>query len=60
MENLIIVSNTFLSKVSTYSENIFPHNPAPNTTSIVPYFILVKTYKSLANIIPGRKLVKKT
>lgn len=45
---------------TTYRENITPHIPVLNTTSIVPQLFPVKTYKSLANVMPGRRFVKKT
>lgn len=44
-------------------ENVIPRNPILNITSMVPHVIHVipvKRYKSLANVIPGRKLVKET
>ena len=37
-----------------------PHNPVLKTTSIVPQVSPVKTYRSLANVIPGNRFVKKT
>lgn len=45
---------------STYRENITPQSPVLNTTSIVPQLFPVKTYKSLANVMPGKRFVKKT
>ena len=44
----------------TYSANMIPQSPVLKTTSIVPQFLPVKTYKSLAKVIPGSILVKKT
>ena len=43
----------------TYTEKINPQSPVLNTTSIVPQDLPVRVYKSLANVIPGRMLVKK-
>jgi hypothetical protein len=41
-------------------ENIMPQRPVLSTTSIVPQLAPVKTKRSLANVIPGSRLVKKT
>jgi len=41
-------------------EKTMPHSPVLRTTSIVPQFLPVSTMRSLANVIPGRRLVKKT
>lgn len=43
----------------TYTEKINPQSPVLNTTSIVPHDLPVRVYRSLANVIPGRMLVKK-
>ena len=43
----------------TYRENIIPHNPVLKTTSMVPQFCPVRTKRSLANVMPGKRLVKK-
>lgn len=44
----------------TYKEKIIPQMAVLNTTSMVPQFAPVKTYRSLANVMPGNRLVKKT
>ena len=44
----------------SYTEKIIPQRPVLKTTSIVPQLLPVKTYRSLAKVIPGRRLVKKT
>lgn len=43
-----------------YNEKMIPQSPVLKTTSMVPQLLPVKTYKSLANVIPGKRLVKKT
>jgi hypothetical protein len=64
IENLhMVVSHSlcgFESVKITYREKIVPHNPVLKTTSIVPQLLPVRTYRSLANVIPGRRFVKKT
>lgn len=44
----------------TYRANIIPQSPVLKTTSMVPHDFPVRTYKSLAKVMPGRMLVKKT
>lgn len=44
----------------THRENIIPQRPVLKTTSMVPHDFPVRTYKSLAKVMPGRMLVKKT
>ena len=61
MENLVGQPFDFeRNKERTYREKMMPQRPVLKTTSIVPQFLPVSTYKSLANVIPGRRLVKKT
>jgi hypothetical protein len=63
IENLQAVSHLLhgfgLIKIA-YREKIVPHNPVLKTTSIVPQLLPVRTYRSLANVIPGKRFVKKT
>lgn len=62
LERLVCSSVVFFHRTMmvTHMENMSPHNPVLNTTSIVPHVCPVSTYKSLANVIPGRMFVKKT
>ena len=46
--------------VRTHKLNMTPQSPVLKTTSIVPQDFPVSTYRSLAKVIPGSKLVKKT
>ena len=46
--------------ISTHMLNITPQSPVLNTTSIVPHDFPVSTYRSLAKVMPGKRLVKKT
>lgn len=61
IENLSsILDITPFEKRYTYKLKIMPHKPVLNTTSIVPQVMPVNTYKSLANVIPGKIFVKNT
>lgn len=47
-------------KRPTHRENARPQRPVLKTTSIVPQDLPVSTCRSLANVMPGKMLVKKT
>ncbi len=46
--------------VRTHKLKMTPQRPVLNTTSMVPHDLPVSTYKSLANVMPGSRFVKKT
>lgn len=52
--------NINVESTETYKEKIIPQSPVLKTTSMVPQFLPVRTYRSLANVIPGNKFVKNT
>lgn len=60
LSNIVSLSCWNLDVDKPYSEKMMPHRPVLNTTSIVPQFCPVRTYRSLAKVMPGRRFVKKT
>lgn len=59
-QNVYRTRKNVYNKKSTYRENMTPQSPVLNTTSMVPQLFPVKTYKSLANVMPGKRFVKNT